>query len=70
MRQKCAATVDADDRDTLIAGIALGDLVSDARQRPPDVSLVEDDLLATLFHASFLASRDRVKGSGETVSAA
>ena len=44
-------------------GIALDDLVRDARQRSPHVLLAEDDLLVALSIVSFLASRDRVKGA-------
>ena len=63
MSEKGAATMDTDDRNTPLAGVALGDLVSDAHQRSLDVPLVEDDLLVGSLHASFLASRDRVKGA-------
>ena len=56
-----AAGVDADDRETLGLGVLLGDLVGDPPQRSPQVVVLEHDLLAHFF-ASFLASRDRVKG--------
>ena len=52
--------VDADDRDPLAAGL-LDDLVRDADQDPPHVLAVEHFFLAHC--TSFLASRDRVKGT-------
>ena len=45
VREEGAATVDADERRRRLAGVALEDLVRDARQRPPYFLLVEDDLL-------------------------
>ena len=59
--QQGAAGVDADDRQALGLGVLLGDLVGDPPQRSPQVVVLEHDLLAH-FVASFLASRDRVKG--------
>ncbi len=43
--QERAATVDADERRSGNAGVALDDLVRDTRERSIDVLLVEDDLL-------------------------
>jgi hypothetical protein len=40
-----AATMDSNQRGCILARVALDDLVSDARQRPPDLVLSEDDLL-------------------------
>ena len=42
-------------------GVLLGDLVGDPPQRSPQIVVLEHDLLTHSF-ASFLASRDRVKG--------
>ena len=55
-----AAAVDPDQRDLAIR-VLLHDLVRDPHERTPDVVLVEDDL-GVRHAASFLASRDRVKG--------
>ena len=59
--QQRAAGVDADDRQALGLRVLLGDLVGDPPQRSPQVVVLEHDLLTHSF-ASFLASRDRVKG--------
>jgi hypothetical protein len=66
--------VDADQRDPREVGVALDDLVRDARQRPRDRLGIEDSLRfeglraqgalrALLTFYSFPASRDRVKGA-------
>ena len=41
-----AASVDADDREAVRRGVLLGDLVGDPPQRPPQVVVLEHDLLA------------------------
>ena len=48
---------------------ALDDLVGDAHERAPHVVAVEDDLLVGHCSPSFLASRDRVKGTAATIAA-
>src|ERR671937_291612 len=45
--------VDADQRETLRAWIAFGDLVRDADQRPPHVVTLEDNLLAAQLAPSW-----------------
>jgi hypothetical protein len=49
LRQKRAAPMDANEGGYAIAGVALDDLVRDARQRTPDFPLAEDHLLVA-FH--------------------
>ena len=61
-----AAAVDAHERDGP-AGVLLDDLVRDAHERAADVVLVEDDPRCGHI-GSFLASRDRVKGTPEASS--
>ena len=61
--EKRSTAVDADHRPRPALGVALGDLMRDARQRPLHVLLAEDDLLTASSIVSFLASRDRVKGA-------
>jgi hypothetical protein len=73
--ERDAARVDADEGDALELGVALDDLVRDARQRALDVIGIEDSLgfgglraaqgtlRALLTFYSFPASRDRVKGA-------
>ena len=48
--QEGTATVDADDRKPAALGVALGDLVSDAGQRPLNVLLAEDNPLKACVH--------------------
>jgi hypothetical protein len=73
LRERDAAGVDADQRDPLEVGVALGDLVRDPGQRARDGLGVENGLRcgglrryravrAYLTFDSFPASRDRVKG--------
>ena len=62
--QDGAAGVDPDQRDTLIAGVLLDDLVRDPHQGAAQIVAVEDDLLA--HTRPFLASLDRVKGTDES----
>jgi hypothetical protein len=73
LRQRDAARVDTDEGDLGEIGIALGDLVRDARDRLRDRLGIEDGrrcrgvraqsaLRAMLTFDSFPASRDRVKG--------
>ena len=64
-----AAGVDADDREPLGIRVLLGDLVGDPPQRSPQIVVLQHDLL-THFFASFLASRDRVKGRPQCSSGA
>ncbi len=45
LREERAAAVDADERGYRTVGVALEDLVRDARERPPYFVLVQDDLL-------------------------
>jgi hypothetical protein len=52
--------VNADDREAGGVRVLLGDLMGDPLQRSPQVIVLKHDLL-TQF-ASFLASRDLVKG--------
>ena len=72
--EKRAAAVDPDERWSTRAGVSLGYLVCDAGQRPLHVLLAEDDRSGAIgvpgvfVHRSFLASRDRVKGTCATVS--
>ena len=61
-----AAAVDADDRERRAAGsrVALDDLVRHPNDRARDIVAVEHDLFRCIQRRpSFLASRDRVKGS-------
>ena len=61
LRQERAAAVDSDERDRPV-GILLDDLVGDPHQRAAHVIVVEDDR-GGFATCSFLASRDRVKGT-------
>ena len=68
LRDRDAARVDADERDRVEILVALDDLVRDARERPADGLVVEQDLRRRLRRQgetsdSFPASRDRVKGA-------
>ena len=49
LREKCSTTMDTDQRRRS-AGVALGDLVRDARERPLHIALVQHDLLVAFVH--------------------
>jgi hypothetical protein len=53
--------VDADERDPVAIIILFDDLVGDPDQRPPEIVVVEHDVVVHL--RSFLASLDLVKGA-------
>jgi len=56
--------MDADQRQRARSGIFLDDLVRDPHQSATHVVTIENDLFGLVCHSrSFLASRDRVKGT-------
>src|SRR5665213_506670 len=65
--ERHAAAVDTDDREGGgRIGVALDDLVGHSNESTRDIVAVEHDLFRCIqLRASFLASRDRVKGGRE-----
>jgi hypothetical protein len=55
--------VDPDQRQTIRVLILLDDLVGDPDERPPEIVVIEHDLVVVQLLRTFLASPDRVKGA-------